>query len=120
MTSLPTSQISRRDVLKSGAIAGGTLIAGCLDTTTNDDALPDEREFPEPQYGDPDREYNLSATESEVTVATDESYDGWTYNSEYPGPEIRAVEGERVRVPVPSSKLHQQLSKITSTQLVLK
>ena len=92
--------MSRRDVLNSGAIAGGTLIAGCFDTTTNDDASPDEREFPEPQYGDPDREYNLSATESEVTVATDESHDGWTYNGEYPGPEIRAVEGERVRVTV--------------------
>ncbi|MCU4752356.1 multicopper oxidase family protein [Halobacteria archaeon AArc-curdl1] len=100
MTPLPNSRINRRDVLKSGAIAGGTLIAGCFDTTTNDDASPDEREFPEPQYGDPDREYHLRATESEVMVATDEPYNGWTYNGEYPGPEIRAVEGERVRVTV--------------------
>ncbi|WP_418282663.1 multicopper oxidase family protein [Halorubrum sp. DTA98] len=60
----------------------------------------DDREFPEPRYGEPDRSYHLTATESDVSVATDESYDGWTYNGEYPGPEIRAVEGERVRVTV--------------------
>ena len=100
MTPLPNSSISRRDVLKFGAIAGGTLIAGCFDTAPEGETSPDEREFPDPQYGDVDREYHLSATESEVMVASDESYNGWTYNGEYPGPEIRAVEGERVRVTV--------------------
>ena len=106
---LHDTSISRRDALAFGAVAGGTLIAGCLGVTTDDDAsqdptddgsAADEDGFPEPRYGDPDRTYHLTATESEVTVAPGKRHDGWTYDGAYPGPEIRAVEGERVRVVV--------------------
>lgn len=100
MTGRPDRPVSRRRVLAAGAVGAGTLIAGCVDSAAIGDPFSDEETFPEPQYGEPDREYHLTATESEVTIATDERCDGWTYDGEYPGPEIRAVEGDRVRVTV--------------------
>ena len=98
MSEYDNSPIGRRDVIEAGAVAGGALFAGCLDIATEDGSTPDVGEFPEPEYGEPDRTYELTATDAEVTVGSDERHDGWTYDGEYPGPEIRAVEGERVRV----------------------
>ena len=98
MTTPPMDTLSRRRLLTYSAIAGGAGLAGCVGRIRNSAGSSDDRGFPEPRYGDPDREYHLTATESEVTVAPGESHAGWTYDGEYPGPEIRAVEGERVRV----------------------
>ena len=100
MTKSPMDTLSRRRLLTYSAIAAGTGLAGCVGRIRESAGSPTDGEFPEPRYGDPDREYHLTATESEVTVALDESHSDWTYDGEYPGPEIRAVEGERVRVAV--------------------
>jgi FtsP/CotA-like multicopper oxidase with cupredoxin domain len=44
------------------------------------------------------REYILVAEEAEVSVADGRTWRTWTYNGRVPGPEIRAREGERLRI----------------------
>lgn len=91
-------KLTRRQAL---AVTGGTVsagLAGCLDNFPGGDSSPETGPLPEPEYGDPDQTYRLTATESDVSVASDERHDGWTYDGEYPGQEIRVSEGERVRV----------------------
>lgn len=95
-----SNRVTRRDVIKTGVLTSSTLLAGCVDTTLGGGADPGQHDFPEPEYGDPDRTYRLTATESSVPIAETETHDGWTYNGQYPGPELRAIEGERVRVVV--------------------
>ncbi|MFD1642222.1 multicopper oxidase family protein [Halohasta litorea] len=98
MTNL-SDRLTRRRVLKTGALTSGALLAGCIGTDLGG-SLQSSDGFPEPEYGDPDRTYRLTATESTIAVSETETHDGWTYNGQYPGPELRATEGERVRVVV--------------------
>lgn len=100
MAKFPLQTTNRRRVLKYSALAGGAALAGCVSRIRDSAGADDDHGFPEPHYGDPDQEYQLTATESEVMVDSGESHDGWTYNGEYPGPELRAVEGERLGVTV--------------------
>lgn len=44
------------------------------------------------------REYDLVAREADVPVGDGRSWRTWTYNGQVPGPEIRAREGERLRI----------------------
>jgi len=46
----------------------------------------------------PLREFRLVAQQGEAEVAPDEVYRNWMYNSQFPGPEIRVKEGERLRI----------------------
>ncbi|MEF8779681.1 MAG: multicopper oxidase family protein [Haloferacaceae archaeon] len=89
--------IDRRRALKLGAGVAGLGVVGYAfrggDAGT---AVAD----PEPEYGEPDRTYRLTASENDVAIGGADATDGWTYDGTYPGPEIRAVEGERVRVVV--------------------
>ncbi|WP_459824212.1 multicopper oxidase family protein [Halorubrum luteum] len=101
------TRLSRRALLRSGAIAAvGVGGAGCLTTDlggddgSGDGTASDGEAFPKPTYGDPDREYRLTATVGEVDVGDGTTVETWLYDGQYPGPEIRAVEGERVRVTV--------------------
>ncbi|WP_418284400.1 multicopper oxidase family protein [Halorubrum sp. DTA46] len=95
-------RLPRRALLRSGALAvTGVAGAGCLATSTDGDTdATDADDFPEPTYGDPDREYRLTATVGEIDVGGGQTVETWLYNGRYPGPEIRAVEGDRVRVTV--------------------
>jgi FtsP/CotA-like multicopper oxidase with cupredoxin domain len=93
--------ITRRSALASGvALIGSAALAGCTESipTLGDDN--DSRTYPEPVVNGFDREFHLEATVGEVEVAPDESFETWLYNGEYPGPELRVVEGERVRIVV--------------------
>lgn len=49
-------------------------------------------------FGDPDVEVNLTAQVVEWEVYPGETVEAWTYNGQYPGPEIRVTEGQKVRI----------------------
>lgn len=55
---------------------------------------------PELIYGKPDRGFSLTATTGEVEVAPNETVQTWLYDGQYPGPELRVEEGERVWITV--------------------
>ncbi len=57
-------------------------------------------EFGEPGfvYQDVDVEIDLTAEVVEWEVYEGEVVEAWTYNGEYPGPEIRVTEGQKVRI----------------------
>ena len=44
------------------------------------------------------REYEIVAIDREIEIAPGVYFPAWTYNGQVPGPTIRAVEGDRVRV----------------------
>ena len=44
------------------------------------------------------REYEMFATDREIEIAPGMFFPAWTYNSQVPGPTIRATEGDRIRV----------------------
>ena len=44
------------------------------------------------------REFQIVATDKEIEIAPGIFFPGWTYNNRIPGPTLRCVEGERVRV----------------------
>ena len=44
------------------------------------------------------REYRMHAVDKEIEVVPGVFYPAWTYNGQVPGPTIRATEGDRVRV----------------------
>jgi FtsP/CotA-like multicopper oxidase with cupredoxin domain len=44
------------------------------------------------------REYQLVAIDREIEIAPGVFFPAWTYNGQVPGPTIRAIEGDRVRV----------------------
>lgn len=46
----------------------------------------------------PTRDVRLAAAPAEVDVGSDRKYRTWLYNGEFPGPEIRVTEGDRLRV----------------------
>jgi FtsP/CotA-like multicopper oxidase with cupredoxin domain len=55
------------------------------------------RETPRPD-GTLLREYEFYAVDREIEIAPGIFFPAWTYNGQVPGPTIRAVEGDRVRV----------------------
>lgn len=96
------SRITRRAVLGAGlAAATGVGAAGYAATRyLRADTAPESQTYPEPVYGDPDREYRLTATVGEIEVTPGETVETWLYNDQYPGPVVRVEEGERVRITV--------------------
>ena len=48
--------------------------------------------------GRPCREFVIEAIDKEVEIAPGIFFPAWTYNGRIPGPTIRAIEGERVRI----------------------
>lgn len=96
-----TPQISRRQAL-AGGIALTAGVGGAALATRQYPSLGDagESTYPDPVYDDPDREFSLTATTGEVEVAPDETIQTWLYDGEYPGPELRVAEGDRVRIAV--------------------
>nr|WP_218830603.1 multicopper oxidase family protein [Rubrivirga marina] len=100
---MPTrSTTDRRTFLRSGTAAlaglavGGPLLAGCRDADRAAAALPARR----PVADGPAREVRLVAGPVEVELAPGRVWRTWGYNGQYPGPEIRVREGERLRVTV--------------------
>ncbi len=52
------------------------------------------------------REYHLVAGEKEIEVAPGVFYPAWTYNGRVPGPTIRAVEGDLMRITLENTTDH--------------
>ena len=96
-----TPRISRRQAL-AGGVALATGVGGAT-LATRQYLSPGESEestYPEPVYADADREFSLTATTGEIEVAPSETIQTWLYNGQYPGPELRVQEGDRVRITV--------------------
>jgi FtsP/CotA-like multicopper oxidase with cupredoxin domain len=100
---IPPNQpsLTRRHLLQiagSGALAG---LAGCSavssQLSTTDDSTPSRSP---PAAGPPDVSKRLTPATGTVPVGAGESYDSWVYDEQYPGPELRVNEGERLRVDV--------------------
>ena len=92
----------RRTFLRSGTAAlaglavGGPLLAGCRDADQAAMALSARR----PVASGSIREVRLVAGPIEVELAPGRLWRTWGYNGQYPGPEIRVREGERLRITV--------------------
>ncbi len=97
------TRVSRRTVLGGGlAVATGVGVAGYAATRhlgTDTGAATDREAASEGVSGTPDQEFQLTATVGEIEVAAGETVETWFYD-EYPGPELRVEEGERVRITV--------------------
>ncbi|GGX89940.1 copper oxidase [Litchfieldella qijiaojingensis] len=48
--------------------------------------------------GQPLREYTIVALDKEVEIAPGVFFPAWTYNGRVPGPSLRAMEGDRIRI----------------------
>jgi FtsP/CotA-like multicopper oxidase with cupredoxin domain len=95
----------RRRFLKAGgaALAGWALapLTGCDDEQRS--TAPSGRSVLSASRSSvdafaPDVERRLAATSSTIELPGGRSWNTWTYGGQYPGPEIRAREGERLRV----------------------
>lgn len=107
-------QVDRREFLRHSAVAGmalspliGALAGACgrddgeaADSTAPPDfaARYHEAVRRAEAAGPVAREIRLVAEPGEVGVAPGRSWPTWLYNGEFPGPEIRVREGERLRV----------------------
>jgi FtsP/CotA-like multicopper oxidase with cupredoxin domain len=100
-----TPAVGRREFLRTGAAAvvgfapGVSLLgmAGC-DTPPESPAAPRDGSVPGGAAVAPAREVRLVAAPGEVDLGPLGGYRTWLYNGEFPGPEIHAREGERLRV----------------------
>ena len=102
MTSPPNQQsLSRRRLLQ---IAGSGALAGLTGCSAVDNQLPTTDESTPSRSsaaaGPPDVSERLTPATGTVPVGAGESYDSWFYDEQYPGPELRVTEGERLRVDV--------------------
>lgn len=52
------------------------------------------------------REYQFVATIKEIEVAPGVFFEAWTYNGRVPGPTIRAIQGDRIRVELVNASPH--------------
>ncbi len=81
-------------------LVGAVTIAAGL-SSNNDEPRPLNPDlFGKPGYvfDDPDLELTLTAKITEWEVYPGEVLEAWTYNGQYPGPEIRAQIGDKIRV----------------------
>lgn len=78
----------------AGAIAAVLLIIG----TGGGDNVSAQHGEPGNVFGNPDVEIELTAEVFEWEVYPGETVEAWGYNGQYPGPEIRVTEGDRVRL----------------------
>lgn len=101
LTDSDTSRLSRRQALAGGAaltagVGGGVLAA--REYLSPGETV--EAQAPVLEDGDPDKEFMVTATVSEIEVAPGKRVETWLYNDQYPGPELRVEEGDRVQITV--------------------
>ncbi len=58
----------------------------------------DYGEVSQPPNGQTLREYNIAAVDKEIEIAPGVFFPAWTYNGRVPGPSLRCVEGDRIRI----------------------
>lgn len=101
LTDSDTSRLSRRQALAGGAAlttgVGGGVLAAREYLSLGETA---EAQAPALENGDPDKEFTVTATVGEIEVAPGKRVETWLYNDQYPGPEFRVEEGDRVQITV--------------------
>lgn len=101
LTDSNTSRLSRRQALVGGAAltagVGGGVIAAREYLSPRETA---EAQAPVLEDDDPDKEFTVTATVGEIEVAPGKRVETWLYNDQYPGPELRVEEGDRVQITV--------------------
>ena len=106
--------MDRRDFLQQSALAGAAVLMGCRTDPpvseaggqVGDVAVPGAPSYEsarEVGSGGAARPVRLTAEPVEVEVGPGEVWRTWGYNGQYPGPEIRVQEGERLEVTVENS-----------------
>ncbi len=83
---------------------GGNMVVGNVDHAAN--GFTPEQLLTEFDYGEtstgpdgrPVREWNITAVDKEIEIAPGVFFPAWTYNGRVPGPALRCVEGERLRI----------------------
>lgn len=99
---LSKPKVSRRTFILGGAgfVGGTALLYGCGNIGDKTNALlgaPAEERKELPSSGAV-REIALEARLAEIEIASGRRINAWTYDGKFPGPEIRAKEGERLRI----------------------
>jgi len=84
---LTSANILRRS-LASGALAGASQLVTLSDSNASQASGKNR----------PLREFRLTAQLGQVEVTPGNVYQTWLYNGQFPGPEIRVKEGERLRI----------------------
>lgn len=51
-----------------------------------------------PQEGIPDRKFTMTAQKTTVTLSSGKTVEAWSFNGQYPGPQLRMKQGELVEV----------------------
>ena len=99
-TDSDTSRLSRRQAL-AGGVAFTAGVSGVL--AAREYLSPGETtesQAPALEYSNPDTEFTLNAAVGEIEVAPGQTVETWLYNDQYPGPELRVEEGDRVQITV--------------------
>lgn len=81
-------------LLVAGAIAAVLLLV----TMDDGDDVSAQQGEPGNVFTDPDVEIDLTAEVFDWEVYPGETVEAWGYNQQYPGPELRVTEGEKIRV----------------------
>ena len=92
--------ISRRAFLFGSVFFGGAvLLSGCRNNGDSADFVVNGSNHKTTQPAqDAMREYTLEARPAELEIAPGKIVNVWTYDGKFPGTEIRAKEGERLRI----------------------
>ncbi|WP_226023818.1 multicopper oxidase family protein [Halomicrobium salinisoli] len=94
----PPSALTRRRFLQALAGTGASGLAGCTatdGTNSGDGSRPTPRSPPSESA---DVRAALTAAPGEVQPSTDATTENWLYDGKFPGPELRASEGDVVEV----------------------
>ncbi len=91
---------SRNVIIVAATLFAASAIAAVLLLVTMDDGDNVNAQQGEPGFviGDPDIEIDLTAGVFDWEVYPGEVVEAWGYNQQYPGPEIRVTEGDKVRL----------------------
>lgn len=102
---LAAARLERRAFLRTGvAVVAGAIPGASLLGALGCEGVPEPMiaagggSTPGPVTSGPARELHLRAAPGEVEVGPFGVYRTWLYNGQFPGPEIRVREGERLRV----------------------
>jgi FtsP/CotA-like multicopper oxidase with cupredoxin domain len=93
----------RRVVASAGAVAASgpaLVVTGCENgpQTLQTGQTPRRYERRQAAQTGPTRDVRLVAAPGDVEIQPVQRYRTWLYNGQFPGPEIRVTEGERLRV----------------------
>lgn len=84
--------------------AGHTMHAGM---SHSGDGTVSVTELVGPKTGTPDRRFALTAEKKQVRLASGAVVDGWTFNGQLPGPELRMRQGELIEVTLANKDIEE-------------